>query len=323
MYKDEKIGVGIVTYNRQDGLMKLFKSLPLDLIDELIIVNDGEYFENSEIDKSFIIHNKENLGVGKSKNIILNILKNKAVDHFFIIEDDVFIKSVNIFEQYILASKITGIQHLNYAHHQSIKKPKATLNYPLNIKMSSFHQCYAAFSYYSKQCIEQVGFMDETFFNALEHLDHTLQIINHNMHPAFYDFMDIENSFDYIQDFYQDGYQSVISNGHQHNEILENAHTYFFKKHQVKINDIPQDTGLELIECLQDIFDTYSEYSEEYLITPDNLEDFKQRVYKEMKKYLRHRHIAEAQKLKVFLLKNSSIMGKIFYHFQWALRYKK
>lgn len=40
MYQGKKIGVGIVTYNRKDGLLKLFNSLPRECIDELVIVND-------------------------------------------------------------------------------------------------------------------------------------------------------------------------------------------------------------------------------------------------------------------------------------------
>jgi GT2 family glycosyltransferase len=37
MYQGEKIGVGIVTYNRKDGLLKLLNSLPRQCIDELVI----------------------------------------------------------------------------------------------------------------------------------------------------------------------------------------------------------------------------------------------------------------------------------------------
>ena len=97
---------------------------------------------------------------------------------------------------------MTGIQHFNYAHHQSQKNAKTLIEYPENIKIQSFHSCYAAFSYYSRICIEQAGLMDESYYNALEHLDHTLEIYHHNLHPAFYDFVDIENSFNYISDYY-------------------------------------------------------------------------------------------------------------------------
>ena len=36
-----KIGVGIITCNRNDFLKGLLTSLPKDVIDELVVVNDG------------------------------------------------------------------------------------------------------------------------------------------------------------------------------------------------------------------------------------------------------------------------------------------
>ena len=49
MYQGEKIGVGIVTYNRKDGLLKLLNSLPRQCIDELVIINDGQHFPGREL----------------------------------------------------------------------------------------------------------------------------------------------------------------------------------------------------------------------------------------------------------------------------------
>lgn len=134
----ERVGVGIVTYNRLDGLHKLFQSLPLDIIDEFIIVNDGDHFISNQIDNKYFIHNFENIGVGRSKNKLFQHLKDKKCDHYFILEDDIFISDQNVFSKYIETAKMTGIQHFNYAHHQSQKNAKTLIEYPENIKNTVF-----------------------------------------------------------------------------------------------------------------------------------------------------------------------------------------
>lgn len=117
MYQGEKIGVGIVTYNRKDGLLKLLNSLPRQCIDELVIINDGQHFpEYSGLDCHYIL-NEENLGVGCSKNRALSYLREKGVDHYFLIEDDVFVKRNDVFHRYIEMSRLTGVQHFNFSQH--------------------------------------------------------------------------------------------------------------------------------------------------------------------------------------------------------------
>ncbi|WP_409160780.1 glycosyltransferase family 2 protein [Pectobacterium sp. B2J-2] len=115
MIGNKKVGVGIATYNRPEGLLKLYNSLPFDIIDEIIIVNDGEYQSAFDDIPHLVVNNEVNLGVGKSKNIALKYLLSKKCEHFFLLEDDIYIKNPSVFERYIYVSKITGIQHLNSA----------------------------------------------------------------------------------------------------------------------------------------------------------------------------------------------------------------
>ena len=41
----EKVGIGIVTYNRKVCLQRLIESLILEDIDEIVIINDGEWID--------------------------------------------------------------------------------------------------------------------------------------------------------------------------------------------------------------------------------------------------------------------------------------
>jgi len=64
-----KIGIGIVTCNRNNFLDKCLKSINKEWYDELLIVNDGNVpLQNAGYN---IINNKKNIGVCKSKNKII------------------------------------------------------------------------------------------------------------------------------------------------------------------------------------------------------------------------------------------------------------
>jgi glycosyltransferase involved in cell wall biosynthesis len=76
-----KIGIGIITCNRNSFLQRCVKSIQSEWYDELIIINDGDIpIKNIGYN---IINNKTNLGVGKTKNIALKYLMKKNVSTYF------------------------------------------------------------------------------------------------------------------------------------------------------------------------------------------------------------------------------------------------
>lgn len=97
----DKIGVGIVTCNRQDYLQNLLQTLSQcnNIIDKLVIVNDGDSIE--ELSVGTLINNDTNIGVGKSKNKAMQYLLDAECDYIFIIEDDLLIKDPRVFSEYI------------------------------------------------------------------------------------------------------------------------------------------------------------------------------------------------------------------------------
>jgi glycosyltransferase involved in cell wall biosynthesis len=237
MINGETIGVGIVTCNRPHLLKKLLDSISYRNDCELIIVNDGDKIECPGY--NYYFHNNEtNLGVGKSKNIAFKRLLNLGCDHIFLIEDDIYIKDPSVFEKYIETSKITGIQHLNFSQHGMMNKswpggnpnPRVIIDYG-KIKLPLYPHCVGAFSYYSKKCLETAGLIDERYYNACEHVDHTLEIIKKGMHPPFWYFADIENSWEYLGDEEWSRENSTISSNHNHNQMMEDADKIFKEKH--------------------------------------------------------------------------------------------
>lgn len=220
-----KIGVGIITCDRPDYLKKVIKSLNDVSIDKLTIINDGE----RQLDGGKIkVHNNipSKQGVGRAKNQALKYLKD--CDYIFLIEDDVIVKDKTALEKYIKASKFSGIQHFNFAFHgvdnylpNGQPAIRLKLDYSPEISICLYPNVYGAFSMYTKKCIEEVGLMDEFYYNAMEHVDHTAAIIKAGMHPPFRWFADIADSNKYIEE---------IDRGHSGSEIrkdqkwIENFH---------------------------------------------------------------------------------------------------
>ena len=94
MKNKEKIGVGVITYNRPDYFKKCISNIPFHKIDECIVVKDGgglDYDINKNDD--FHYHEyKENGGNCRSKNKIFEYLLEKGCKHIFLIEDDMLIQ---------------------------------------------------------------------------------------------------------------------------------------------------------------------------------------------------------------------------------------
>jgi GT2 family glycosyltransferase len=256
----EKIGLGVVTYKREDYFKRTFKTVPLDVLDEVVVVNDGTPYDNSVYNGVHLIQSPTNEGVAKAKNKALRYLLNKGCDHIFLKEDDIFIDNKEVFNAYIHASKITRIQHFNYALHGFANKTKEGQEYfkfKCDIKgvvIPFYHNCVGAFSYYSRKCLTEVGLIDEHFYNAFDHVDHTYQISKANLHPPFWYFADIDNSSKYLSDIEWSIDSSTISSRSDHNGLARNALSYFEKKNGISLFDIPNVSRDEVLTNLLSIY---------------------------------------------------------------------
>jgi GT2 family glycosyltransferase len=167
-----------------------------------------------------MLDNPINLGVGKSKNKAMKHLYDAECDYIFIIEDDMLIKDATVFDKYIEAYKASGIHHFNYGpgspfnRKQTIQNfdlhnrhlldqhsepnPKLIIEYNKGVKVALYEHTVAMLSFFTREVLEKVGYIDEDFYNAWEHVDHTYRIIKAGYHPPFWWFADIANSADYL-----------------------------------------------------------------------------------------------------------------------------
>jgi hypothetical protein len=235
------IFVGIVTANRKDFFKKCYESVKkANNVDYIAVVNDG----NDEIDvekEDFYIKNNKNLGVGKSKNLLFKkALESKiAFEHIFIIEDDIIIKNPNVFNEYIKARKITGIQHFCFGYHGPANKngisggkpcPRYIIDYG-DVKIAINMHSVGAFCYYSREVLEKVGLIDENFINAFEHVEHSYRIAKAEYTTPYWNWADLANSVDLLDEIECSENSSTIRPRKDWKENIQKAALYFKEKH--------------------------------------------------------------------------------------------
>jgi GT2 family glycosyltransferase len=254
-----RIGIGIITYNRPDYYKTVYNSIPKSQANKIVIVNDGENVYVDPKDGDTVIHNKNQLGVAKSKNKALKELIDLGCEHLFLIEDDIIIKNPKVFEEYIKAANSTGIHHLCY---EKVDGNQKTLKYvheqPDGVKIGFYHNPQGAFMYINARLVKKLGYFDENYINAFEHIDFAYNLIQKNVAPPFWYFPDLYNSEDYLTDIEGSSDNSSITNREKYQENWQKSAEYFTKKWKHFTSDI-KDVGIKkLLLSLIDLQNNYS-----------------------------------------------------------------
>jgi GT2 family glycosyltransferase len=280
--KNEKIGVGITTCNRPDYFKQCFDSIDLEKIDYLVIVNDGKPFDfNPPNDKVIFIQNEENIGVGRSKNKIFKRLLTLKCDHIFTMEDDCIIIDSNVFQEYIRISKATGIKHFNFGpgspwnrkqqdptvigdlsrRHLATQDgepfPKMVVTYKKDdISVSLYEHIVAMFCYFDAKALQDVGLMDERFYNAWEHVEHTLRFIKGGYYTPFWWFADITGSEKYIKEAENEKANTSLSKNEEQfaKQTIDGLHI-FYELHQTVPSMIAPALARDIKPLLKQIYD--------------------------------------------------------------------
>jgi glycosyltransferase involved in cell wall biosynthesis len=277
MNNKEKIGVGIVTYNRLNYLKGLIDSLVpcKNYIHELVVVNDGGETPEWTLPFGVWNNNEKNSGVAKSKNNALKYLLEQNCDYFFLIEDDMIIKDPTVFQQYIEAYKASGIQHFNYGPGSPFNRKQTIQNFDLHnrhlldektepnpkliveyktCKIALYEHTVAMFSFFTKHVLNKVGFVPEEYPNCWEHVDHTYQIIKAGYHPPFWWFADLANSHDLLEEAPGAIENSAIAKDkNEWNSRVLKGREIYKEKHGHYPNQPPQYTQEEVVKTLKEI----------------------------------------------------------------------
>ena len=236
---------------------------------ELVAVNDGSDFSDIERlkqEKKFTyLHNAENVGVGKSKNRLFKHLLDKGCDHIFIVEDDIVVKKPDVFEAYVQARNVTGIQHFNYGYHGPANKggisggspvPRYVIDYG-DVKIAINMHSVGAFCYYTKEVLQKVGLIDEQFTNAFEHVDHDYRIFEAGYTTPYWNFPDLANSMDYLDEIECSEHSSAIRPRADWQENIIKGAELFQKKHGYMPawqNAVPDTTQDQVKQIMKEIY---------------------------------------------------------------------
>ena len=197
-----KLGVGIVTYNSEKYFDDLYKSLPLDKIDEIVVVNGGDPYKKKYKHVDWIQHHV-NAGPARSRNDCLGYLIERDVDYYCIIEDDMIIKSPDVFDKYIDALETTKLGYLCFVSMSLNCGGPGNRNLSHVVQYSSDTEiCYYPnmcneFTIKTKKCLLETGKYDTRFYSMWD-VANVYMVSQSNHMQAFWYFPDISNSDELI-----------------------------------------------------------------------------------------------------------------------------
>jgi GT2 family glycosyltransferase len=241
----DEVGIGITTYNRPDrleiALKSVFANFDLPGV-RIYLYDDGSDPEHQERIAE-IVHpyrhqlaltmGGENKGVATAKNSLLHQMMADRKQFLFLMEDDQIVLSPKAYGLYIDAYRSNKkIHHFMFAHHGGLNDGVET--HRISPRIEFYPNCIGSWCFYTKQAIKEVGYMDENFHNAMEHVEHTHRIIKAGMlgvqPDSFGWFPDAVGSRGYIRE--QEGalQDSVIRSNDEWNEAMIAALRYWKAK---------------------------------------------------------------------------------------------
>lgn len=261
MFNNHKIGVGIVTYNAPERIKESALTVPSN-VDKFVIINDGTPYPDHCYPKTAtIINHDKNLGVGCAKNNALRYLIQEGCEYLFIMEDDILIKDLNVFDAYLKAAHKSGLWHLMYGYHGPANvteakqpHPRQVVDYGDNVQIAFNVHCVGAFCLYLKGIIRNIGYMDERYKNCWEHVSHSYAIAKAGLIPAYWWWPDIANSMDYLQEIGSSEVQTVITHTDEWKKAFQTgAHLFkhLYGYFPTEVPDTPQEQVLEKIKFIQ------------------------------------------------------------------------
>lgn len=200
------IGLAIATYNRLDYLKQCVESLERNnwgganlkiIVDDCSTQEGYNEFLLSLEPKITILRNSKNSGFATSNNKAMEHMFKYGYEHLFIMNDDIIMKSQDTCLRYIDYAKTTDIKHLSFGLHGPLNKNKGYYNLQ---GIWVYPDCVGAFSYYHRDIINNIGYMDTEFKNAWEHVWYTLQISEAGYTTPFWQFADVPNSYELLEE---------------------------------------------------------------------------------------------------------------------------
>lgn len=244
-----KSGIAVIAYARPDYLRQCLESLKNSNwggADVRVVCIDFKDTETSLklqaiCEEYGILHLAllSNGGVAKNKNQGLKYLLANDCDHLFLMEDDILMKDPNTCIKYIKYAAMHRLEHLNFAHHGPANVGKQKLYDTPRGPLAVYPNCVGAFSYYTRNCIETVGLIDEGFRNVWEHVEHTYRIIKEGMYTQFWYFADYPASKKLLEEIPGSIENSTIRYEPNWQNNMDEGRIYWIAKHGQFLPEFP------------------------------------------------------------------------------------
>lgn len=150
------IGFGLVSFGRED-----FREQALGGIAEHVA---------PVVDRMAFVFDCSPVGVAKNK--VIRRLLEDGCTWIVISEDDVVAQSPDAILGYVKACEESGYEHLMFHGHGPHNPRPVGGAGPVTL----WPNYVGAWSIYSRNCLEKVGLFDENFYNAWEHVEHSLRL---------------------------------------------------------------------------------------------------------------------------------------------------
>ena len=252
---NERVGIAVITCNRPEFYKKCINSIQDEWYDQIITINDG----SSEVDtiKGEIISTRCR-GVGYAKNVAMRKLLDSGCDYVILVEDDMLFKN-NLFEAYIDAYKKTGLHHFMFGYHGPANKNGISGNKPVprkiidygNLKVALNRHCIGAVTFYTRQCLEDIGLYNDKLINAFEHVEHSYRLANAGYCTPYWWWPDIANSLDYVEEQACSEDSSVIRTREDWHKNMQHSYEVFRKLHKVSPAEVPDANISEVLDVLK------------------------------------------------------------------------
>jgi GT2 family glycosyltransferase len=245
-----RIGIGITTFERFKRFKESFEHLIKNMrdVDEIVIVDDcstkdrdkyDAYFKSIILKNIQVVVNEKNLGVGPSKNKILKYFYDKGFDYIFTMEDDINIINPDVFNAYIDLCKHTGYDYINFSQHGPLNKVTPRVLKIHGRDVPFYPHIIGAFTLHTRRLIETLGYYDEKYHNAWEHVDYCYMASKKDLTSPFWMFMDVMNPGEYLEEQVGAIDDSSIACKPEWATNLSGGAIYFEEKHGVSIGAIP------------------------------------------------------------------------------------
>lgn len=257
MVRNDKIGVGIVTYNSEDYYKSLYNSIKDIKIDCLVTVNGGNPYTN-KYTEHWIQHDTNKYPAACRNDAITFLLQNGCT-HLFIIEDDMIIKRKDVFERYVQTSQVSGLKYFSFVSTSwdsgtpKQRTPRLVVEYSKDISVSFYKNMCNEFTYHHRSCFDKVGLYDTQFRDPFD-IDMAYRESQQDYASPFWWFADITDSDMYIENnpVAVSRLQGARSDGSREQRIQEQW-GLFVKKHRLMVNQIADRSKEDVIKKLKQI----------------------------------------------------------------------